>query len=38
VVATTDNDFGNAMTSMPQSRNRLKNERSKDDEVSGGIQ
>jgi len=37
VVATTDSDFGDAAASMPQSRNRLKNRRSKNDEVSGGM-
>ena len=29
-----DSDFGDAIASMPQSRNRLEDGRSKDDEVS----
>ena len=33
-----DGNFGNAMASTPQSRDRLEDGRSKDNEVSRGIQ
>ena len=32
-----DGDFGDTVASMPQSRNRLEDKRSKDDEVPRGV-
>ena len=33
-----DSDFGNVIASVPQSRDRLEDRRSKDDEMPGRIQ